>query len=375
MKVLALVPDYIEKPSGGMGEQFRCMLEHLKEKVDYYIVGYPEENKIKNYKEAYSPLPTFRHTALTTIFGQSIYFLKALEFKEDFDIIHAFDWSTFYAGYLCKEHFKKPLVCTMQLSLEQLNKHAVYFCHNPEHTDGKYINDLQTEFERLGFDNSEKIVQVSNYYSHLYPEYENKTVVITNGIDKENWIKKRTPNLLGKNKIKLCYIGRASSMKGINLILNADIPEDVDFYFVVSPKNAEEPFYTNIINKCNNKNIFHISGLYGQDKVDFLYAMDGVVMPSIHEPFGIVALEALMSECMLFTTGVGGIGEILEGVPYVNIQTPEGFVEGINNFKNLTVEEKNNIIETGKQKALCFPWSKSADKLLNVYDGIMNSRK
>jgi glycosyltransferase involved in cell wall biosynthesis len=263
----------------------------------------------------------------------------------------------------------------MQLSLEQLNKHAVYFCHNPEHTDGKYINDLQTEFERLGFDNSEKIVQVSNYYSNLYPEYANKTVVITNGIDKENWIKKRTPNLLGKNKIKLCYIGRASSMKGIDLILNADIPEDVDFYFVVSPKNAEEPFYTNIVNKCNNKNIFHIQGLYGQDKVDFLYAMDGVVMPSIHEPFGIVALEALMSECMLFTTGVGGIGEILEGVPYVNIQTSEGFVEGINNFKNLTVEEKNNIIETGKQKALSFPWSKSADKLLNVYEDITNSRK
>lgn len=374
MKVLALVPDYIEKPSGGMGEQFRYMSEHLKNKVDYYIVGYPEANKIKNYKEAYSPLPHFKHTPLTTIFGQSIYFLKALEFKNDFDIIHAFDWSTFYAGYLCKEHFKKPLICTMQLSLEQLNKCGIYFCHNPEHTDGAHINELQLRFERLGLESAEKIIQVSSYYSNLYPEYVNKTTVITNGIDKNNWIKKREPTLPGKNNIKLCYIGRASSMKGIDLILNANIPNEIDFYFVVSPKNAEEPFYSNIINKCNNKNIFHIPGLYGQDKADFLYAMDGVVMPSIHEPFGIVALEALMSECVLFTTGSGGIGEILEGIPYVNIQTPDGLIEGIKNFKNLTKKEKENIIQAGKQKALNYTWSKSANELLCVYNEIMNSR-
>lgn len=375
VKVLALVPDYIEKPSGGVGEQFRCMSDHLKDRVDYYIVGYPEENKIKNYKEAFSPLPTFKHVSLTTIFGQSIYFLKALEFEEDFDIIHAFDWSTFYAGYLCKEHFKKPLICTMQLSLEQLNNHGIYYCHNPGDIDGKYINDLQIHFEKLGFDNAEKIIQVSNYYTSLYPEYANKTTVVTNGIDKEKWVKKRTPNLPGKNKIKLCYIGRASPMKGIDLILNADIPEDIDFYFVVSPKNAEEPFYSNIVNKCNRKNIFHIPGLYGQDKVDFLYAMDGVVMPSIHEPFGIVALEALISECALFSTAAGGIGEILEGVPYVNVQTSEGLVEGIKNFKNLTEEEKNDIIKKGKLKALSYPWAKSANKLLNVYESVMNSRR
>jgi glycosyltransferase involved in cell wall biosynthesis len=375
VKVLALVPDYVENPSGGLGEQYRHMLKNLKGKVDYYTVGYPEQNSIKNYKSARNPIPVFKHAALTTIYGQSIYLLKALEFKEEFDVIHAYDWSTFYAGYLCKEHFKKPLVCTVQLSLQQLNKDGIYYCHDPNTMDGIHINQLQIYFEELGLITADKVIQVSEYYNNLYPDYHDKSVVITNGIEIKDWVKKRSPKLPGKNKLKFCYIGRASPMKGLDVILNCNIPDDIDFYFVVSSKNAEEPIFTNIKNKGNGRNIFHIPGLYGQDKIDFLYSMDGIVMPSKHEPFGIVALEALMSECMLFTTGVGGIGEILEGVPYVNIQTSEGFVEGINNFKNLTVEEKNNIIETGKQKALSFPWSKSADKLLNVYEDIMNSRK
>jgi hypothetical protein len=113
---------------------------------------------------------------------------------------------------------------------------------------------------------------VSEYYSDLYPDYKNKSVTIHNGLDLEKWTKQNNSNFInGKNKTKFCYIGRASGMKGLDTILNSDIPEDVDFYFIVSDRSAEEPIFTNIKNKCNNKNIFHIQGLYGQDKIDFLH--------------------------------------------------------------------------------------------------------
>ena len=199
MKVLALVPDYVEKPSGGLGEQYRNVLQQLKGKVDYYTVGYPEQNSVENYRSAAAPLPNFKHTALTTIYGQSIYFLEALKFNQDFDIIHAFDWSTFYAGYLCKEHFKKPLVCTVQLSLKQLNENGIFYCHDPNTVDGIHINNLQTQFEDLGLHNADKVIQVSEYYNSFYPNYQDKASVITNGIDVDSWVQKRTPNLPGIN--------------------------------------------------------------------------------------------------------------------------------------------------------------------------------
>jgi glycosyltransferase involved in cell wall biosynthesis len=373
MKVLALVPDYIEKPSGGMGEQFRHMMEQLKDRVEYFIVGYPEQNTIDNYKSATAPIP-FKHAALTTIYGQSIYFLKALEFRNDFDIIHAFDWSTFYAGYLCKEHFKKPLICTVQLSLEQLNKNNIYFCHDPKTVDGIHINQLQIYFEELGLIIADKVVQVSEYYNNLYTDYHNKSVVITNGIKVEDWVKTRTPKLPGKNKLKFCYIGRASSMKGLEVILDCDIPENIDFYFVVSTKNAEELLFDRIKNKCNNKNIFHIPGLYGQDKIDFLYSMDGVVMPSKHEPFGIVALEALISENLFITTASGGIKEIVEGIEYFKIENSLDLLKTIKQIQKLSEEDKNRIIQKGKQRVLEYPWSKFADKLYNVYQEVTTEK-
>lgn len=370
LKVLALVPDFVEKPSGGLGEQYRNVLDYLKDRIEFYTVGYPEKNSIPNYKSAYNPIPVFNHKSLTTIFGQSIYFLKALEFNQEFDIIHAFDWSTFYAGYLCSQHFKKPLICTIQLSLKQLNENNIYYCHDPNSVDGIYINGLQNYFEELGLMHSNKIIQVSEYYNSKYEEYADKSIVITNGLNLGEWVKKRTPKLPGKNKLKFCYIGRASAMKGLDTIIKCDIPDDIDFYFVVSDKNAEEPIYTNLKKKCNGKNIFHIQGLYGQDKIDFLYSMDGVVMPSTHEPFGIVALEALISENLFITTASGGIKEIVEGIEYFNIQDSQSLYNTFRLIQNLPEDYKEKIIQKGKQRAMQFSWDNLTNKLYSVYQEV-----
>lgn len=373
MKVLTLIPDFLEKPSGGLGEQMQNIIRELENKIDFYICGYPEKNNIKNYKSVIAPIPNFPHIALTTIYGQSMYFLKALEFNENFDIIHACDWSTFYAGILCSWHFKKPLVVTMNLSLRELNKNGIFYCDDPSSLDGNHINGLQTIFEQMGFFYANKIIHVSNYYADLYNEHFNKSTIIHNGLNLKKWKKQnKSPYLKGKNKIKFCYIGRASHMKGLDTILNSNIPDNIDFYFVVSEKNAEEPIYTNIKNKCNNKNIFHIQGLYDQEKIDFLFEMDAIVMPSIHEPFGIVALEALASECILVTTANGGIQEIVDGIDFLKIKNSNDLNNVYNKIINLAQNEKESFIEKGKNKVREFDWSIQANKIFDVYKEIKN---
>lgn len=373
MKVLALIPDFLEKPSGGLGEQMQNIVRELKDKVDYYICGYPEKNNIENYRSVISPIPTFHHAALTTIYGQSIYFLESLKFKKDFDIIHACDWSTFYAGILCSWHFEKPLVCTVNLSLQQLNKANIFYCHDPSTIDGSYINGLQILFEQMGLHYANKIIHVSEYYANLYEDHKNKTIVIHNGLDLKKWKKEKNSKFLcGKNKTKFCYIGRASAMKGLDTILKSHIPEDVDFYFVVSDKNAEEPIFSNIKNKCNNKNIFHIQGLYGQDKIDFLHEMDAIVMPSIHEPFGIVALEALASESILITTASGGIKEIVKDIDYIHIENSNDLNNAYNKIKYLSNEEKEKIKQKGKNHVSKFDWKIQSNKLYDVYKEVIN---
>jgi glycogen(starch) synthase len=374
MKILALIPDYLEKPSGGMGEQFKNLYSCLYNKIDYYICGYPEKNKIPNYKSIIAPIPNFQHVSLTTIYGQSIYFQKALEFKINFDIIHAFDWSTFYAGILCSWHFKKPLISTMQLSIQELNNNNIFNCHEINSLDGWHINNLQLNFEYMGLFYANKIIYVSEFYNEKFPDFKNKSIVIPNGLDLDKWKQNKKINLPGKNKLKFCYIGRAAAMKGLETILNCRIPEDIDFYFVISDKNAEEPIFSNIKNKCNNKNIFHIPGLYDEDKINFLFEMDAIVMPSIHEPFGIVALEALASECMFISTGNGGIQEAIGDVPFFKISNTQDLELTFDKIKILSPEERNKIIKKGLQHIQNYDWKEQSEKVYKVYSEVINQK-
>jgi len=373
MNVLALIPDFLEKPSGGLGEQMRNIIRELENKVNYFICAYPEKNNYKNYRSVVAPIQNFQHAALTTIYGQSMYFSEALKFKTDFDIIHACDWSTFYAGILASWHFKKPLVCTMNLSLKELNKNNIFYCHDANSIDGMHINKLQIFFEQMGMFYANKIVHVSETYAKSYGEHLDKTTVIHNGINLEKWVRKnKSKYIKNQNKPKFCYIGRASIMKGIETILNSNIPDDVDFYFVVSEKNAEEPFFSNIKKICNNKNIFHIPGLYGQDKIDFLFEMDAVVMPSKHEPFGIVALEALASESILITTASGGIKEIVQDIDYFHINNSNDLSKTFIQIKNLSEEDRNKITKKGKKRSMNFDWKIQSDKLYQLYKETIN---
>jgi glycosyltransferase involved in cell wall biosynthesis len=371
MKVLALLPDGVYKPSGGVGEQFRELYNHLKEDVEYYICSYPEKNNLPNYNPVLNPVPACPHASLNTIMGQTMYYHMALQFRTEFDVIHAFDWSTFYAGCLCSWHFKKPLICTMQLSLKLLNKEAgITYCGDINTIDGHWINQLQVFFEEMGLYYSNKVIHVSDYYAKLMPQ--NNSTIIHNGINLDIWKSEKFYDLPGKNKLKFCYIGRASPMKGLQTILDCDIPDDVDFYFVISPINAEEPWLTKIKEKSNNQNIFFINGLYGQDKIDFLFSMDGVVMPSIHEPFGIVALEALISENLFLTTAAGGIKEIVEGVEYFFIDSPSSLRSAIKKIQKMPPEEKQKIIQQGVNRARQFSWKTQSQKLLKVYKDVIN---
>jgi glycosyltransferase involved in cell wall biosynthesis len=220
----------------------------------------------------------------------------------------------------------------------------------------------------MGLTYANKIVHVSDYYSDLYPNYKNKSLTIHNGLDLPSWKKTKNSNFIkGKNKTKFCYIGRASAMKGLDTILNSNIPNDVDFYFVVSYQNAEEPFMSKIKNMANDINIFHIPGLYGQEKIDFLFEMDAIVMPSIHEPFGIVALEALASESILITTAAGGIKEIVNNIDYIHINNSNDLSKAFNSVKNLSEDNKKAMIQKGKNHANNFSWNIQAKKLYEVY--------
>lgn len=369
MKVLALLPDYLKKPMGGLGVQFMNMYAHLKDRVEYYIVGLPEKPDVSHFKANLFPFDNFYQPTINNVYQQLTYYHNALEFKIEPDIIHNFDWSTALAGVYLSRHFKKPLIYGMNLSSKHLNEVGTFFA-DTKSWDGMHLNYLMLCFEELGLQYANKITHVSNFYDNLYPLHKKKSVIIRNGLNVSEWEPKRIPKLPGSNKIKVCYIGRACDMKGIDMITNCNIPDNIDFYFVAGIKGSEGKSWHEIKQKTNNKNIFHIEGLFGKDKVDFLFAMDAVVMPSKHEPAGIVAMEALISKNILITTATGGIAETLEGVDYMECHNSYELQQCLEKLTLLSKEHLEFFKNSGYQKMLKCDWKNSADELYKLYEEV-----
>jgi glycosyltransferase involved in cell wall biosynthesis len=94
-------------------------------------------------------------------------------------------------------------------------------------------------------------------------------------------------------------------------------------------------------------------------------------MPSVHEPFGIVALEAMASESILVTTAKCGIKEIVEGTDYVHINNVNDLNHAYNYIKLLPEPEKNKIKQQNKNYVSKFDWKIQSNKLYEIYKEVL----
>ena len=370
MKVLVLFPDSISQPIGGLGIQFKHIYEQLKDKIDFYVVGYPDNNPgIKNYREAKNPILEVQHGTIITLLGHSIYFAEALKFPKP-DIIHAYDWTTYYAGLLLSQHYNIPLLLTMQLSSNALATVGIYNCNDINTIDGYYLHKAHIETEWLTLQKADKIISVSNGYNKYFPSLKDKTVTIPNGINLNEWIPNKKIIFPGdSNNIKVVYIGRFASMKGIDLILSAEIPKGIDIIFIGSSDGGDKHIIQSIEDKINNHPNFHYIGpAYGQDKINKLCSADAVIIPSYHEPFGIVGLESLASKCITISSRVDGLGDYLNDSNSLHCgNTSIGITNSLKTLKLLSQEHKEKLIFNGLETCKNYSWDEIADKYYNEY--------
>jgi glycogen synthase len=93
--------------------------------------------------------------------------------QHDFDIIHAHDWLTYYAGVAAQKVSGKPLV---------VHIHATEFDRTGEH-----VNQTVYDIERSGMQAADRVIAVSNLTRNIVIERygidENKVFTVHNAID------------------------------------------------------------------------------------------------------------------------------------------------------------------------------------------------
>ena len=228
----------------------------------------------------------------------------AMAAGETFDVIHAHDWLTYPAGLALARVSGKPLV---------VHVHSTEFDRA-----GNNVNQRVYDIERAGVHGAHRVVAVSNLTrAILAARYEvpaDKVDVVYNGVDRESGQPAEGVRVEEGDKIVL-FLGRITMQKGPEYFIAAakrvlEKYQDVKFLIAGSGDMA-----LRMVELAANMGIGHkvlFTGFLRGRDVDRAFAMaDCYVMPSVSEPFGIAALEAIHHDVPVIVSKSSGVAEVL----------------------------------------------------------------
>ena len=108
-----------------------------------------------------------------------------------------------------------------------------------------------------------------------------------------------------------------------------------------------------------------------------LYAMsDLCVIPSLYEPFGLVALEAMASGCPCIVADTGGLREVVPGGERVGLRfrarDSESLAERVETL--LTDDElRDRLVAEASEHVLSFDWADVARRTAEVYAELLRA--
>lgn len=324
MKILMLTWEYPPRIVGGIARVVNDLSKRLiKDGHDVTVITYKEGNA--PYFEEDKGVKVYRVDNFMINPNNFIDWIMQMNFnmvakaneiiaKEgNFDVIHAHDWLVAYAAKTLKNSYDIPIVATIHATESGRNSGI----HNETQ---RYIND--TEW-MLTYEATEVIVN-SNYMKRelqsLFGLPFEKINVAPNGININmfNGIEKdydfRRQYALDNEKIIL-FMGRLVYEKGVQHLISA-MPKILSGYhdakLVIAGKGGMIDELKAQVNSMGIANKVYFTGYMDAKQVCKMYkCADISVFPSTYEPFGIVALEAMLAGTPVVVSDIGGLNEIV----------------------------------------------------------------
>ena len=325
MKILMLTWEYPPRIVGGIARVVHDLSKRLiKDGHEVTVVTYRDNTDVPEYEndkgvnvyrvDNYMIHPNnFIDWIMQLNFNMVSKATEIINKEGGFDVIHAHDWLVTYAAKSLKNAYDIPIVATI---------HATEAGRNSGIHDEtqRYIND--TEW-LLTYEATEVIVN-SNYMKNeiqrLFGLPFDKINVIPNGINLSNFtgIERdydfRRQYAMDNEKIIL-YVGRLVYEKGIQNLIAA-MPKVLSNYndakLIIAGRGGMIDELRAEAASLGLNNKIYFTGYLDSKQVQKMYkCADVAVFPSTYEPFGIVALEAMLAGVPTVVSDVGGLNEIV----------------------------------------------------------------
>ena len=286
----------------------------------------------------------------------------ARDLAGQFDLIHAHDWLTYYAGIAAKRVSGKPLVVHM---------HATEFDRSGEH-----VNPQVYEIERAGMTEADRVIAVSNLTRNIVIEKygipASKVVTVHNAVRFS--AKQAQSQERGVSDKIVTFLGRITYQKGPDYFVEAAakvLRKTRNVRFVMAGSGDMLKHIVRRVAKLGIADRFHFTGFLKGDEVQRMFALSDVyVMPSVSEPFGISPLEAMRSNVPVIISKQSGVAEVLDyaiKVDYWDVDALADAIYGLVEYPALP----EMATEKGLGEVTNLKWENAAGEVANVYRSLL----
>jgi 1,4-alpha-glucan branching enzyme len=293
------------------------------------------------------------------------------------DVFHAHDWLVATAGIGLKHVFRKPLFATMH-STEIGRRNGIHFDYE------RMIHETEAWLTYEAW----KVICCSDYMvSHVRWAFglpEDKLVMVPNGVNTEVYAghgedlrEFRSKFALPEEKIVL-FVGRLVYEKGVHVLVNAvpKVLEKANAKFIIVGNGYMKEQLSGLVKSRGLAHKVLFTGFVDDETLRKLQrCADVSVVPSLFEPFGIVALEAMAARSPVVVSDTGGLSEIVEhdvsGVR-VYVNDPDSLAWGINRV--LTDNGFANWLRTNAFKKVQekYDWDKIGQQTSNIFRTVLS---
>ncbi len=387
MRIAMLGWEFPPSVSGGLGVHCYHLtnaLCRLGVQVDFFMPSFgrpakPGHENLRIFevsKTSLGPYSPIRKKTLHGLYGDNLAssleeygreaasLVQKMHAQNPYNIIHAHDWLCAKAGKSAKLALNIPLVQTF---------HSTELDRNPFPWD--YIFSL----ERKAASDADRIIAVSNRMKGTleksFSARPEKIRVIYNAVSHDDFSckGKSAPNLsppLFYKRKKVLFLGRLTEQKGPSQFLHAAKKalqaEPETLFLVAGTGNLLAHLINLSISLGISKNVIFLGYITDEDRHKIYSECDVYVLPSVSEPFGISALEAMASGTPAIVSKNSGIGEASKSVLKVDFWDTEKMAEQI-----VAVLRYSPLAKTmsglSYSEARKFSWDTAARETLKVY--------
>ena len=278
--------------------------------------------------------------------------------RESFDVIHAHDWMTYPAAAVTAKLTGRPFIAHV---------HSTEFDRS-----GEKVNREIYEIERQGMQRADRIIAVSHLTKYVctgrYGVSEKKIQVVHNAVDCSSVNGDRST--ISKRDRIVLFLGRITFQKGPDYFLAAAkkvLQKMANVKFLVA---GSGDMFNHMVELAAELGIGHkvlFTGfLQAQDVATVFKMADVYVMPSVSEPFGISALEAMANDVPVIISNRSGAAEVIRHALKVDFWDVDEMANKILSVL-LRPALHTTLRDHGAMEVRKFGWIDSARKVMGIY--------